>query len=194
MPGNFAAWFPPVVALPMSLDRGIFLTSLMGELASSLEDVVGPDEASGFITLAGERVGGIINEGYKAALAVPELPRGRISEVLVDVSRRIQAGFYVVREDDDQIVLAKRFCPCGEQAPGRPSMCRLTANVFGVIAAENLGYARVVHDRATVDGAPACRIVIHLNPRPEREGLPGREYLRHHGDSESRIITDARQA
>ena len=189
MPGNFAALFPPVVALPLSLDRDTFLTSLMGELAGTLEDVVGPDEASGFISLAGERVGEMINEGYKAALAVPRLPRARISEVLVDVSRRIQGGFYIVEEDDDRIVLANRFCPCGEQTQGCPSICRMTANVFGTIAAENLGYARVVFDRAMVDGAPACRIVVHLLACPGSEGLPGREYFRDHGQAKPQIIT-----
>jgi predicted ArsR family transcriptional regulator len=194
MRGNSAALFPPVVALPLSLDRDTFLTSLMGELAGTLEDVVGPEEASDFISQAGERVGEIINEGYRNALSVPELPRGRISEVLVDVSRRIQGGFYVVDEDDEQIVLANRSCSCSDEPPGRPSMCRMTANVFGVITAENLGYARVVLDRAMVDGGSACRVVVHLQPAADPDEPEGWEYSRSADLSKPRIITGTREA
>lgn len=172
-----AACFPPLVALPVSLDRDKFLTSLMGELASTLEDVVGPDEASGCMNAAGERVGELINEGYKSALAVQELPRSRISEVLVDVSRRIANGFEIVDEGDDGIVMANRTCSCGEKLKGGTAMCVMTANVFGVIVAENLGYARVVLERKPIDGVPACLLRIYFQP-PGGEDEQGREYFR----------------
>lgn len=171
------ACFPPVVALPVSLDRDIFLTSLMGEITSTLQDVVGPDEASGFISAAGERVAERINEGYKSALAVQELPRARISEVLVDVSRRVASGFEILEEEDDRIVMVNRTCSCGEKTTTRAGMCMLTVNVFGVIVAENLGYARVSLERKTVAGAPACVLLICLQP-PGHEDKEGREYFR----------------
>lgn len=171
------ACFPPVVALPVSLDRDIFLTSLMGELASTLQDVVGPDEASGCISAAGERVGERINNGYKFALAVHELPRSRISEVLVDVGRRIGSGFEILDEEDDSILMANRTCSCGERGPGGAGLCMLTSNVFGVIVAENLGYARVSLERKPVDGVPACVMLICLHP-PSGDDKQGREYFR----------------
>lgn len=166
--------FPPVVALPVSLDRDIFLTSLMGEIADTLKDVVGPDEASGFISAAGERVGERINERYRTALAVRQLPRARIGEVLVDVSRRIASGYEIVEEQDDRIVLVNRSCSCTGKPARRPGMCMMTANVYGVIVAENLGYARVDLDRTAVDGVQACRISIYLAPGTGEK--TGREY------------------
>jgi Methanogen output domain 1 len=171
------ACFPPLVALPVSLDRDSFLTSLMGELASTLQDVVGPDEASGCMSAAGERVGELINEGYKSALAVRELPRSRISEVLVDVSRRIASGFDVVEEDDNGIVMINRTCSCGDKLQGSDGMCVMTANAFGVIVAENLGYARVLLERKPIGRIPACLLRICLQP-PAGSDEQGREYFR----------------
>ena len=171
------ACFPPVVALPVSLDRDIFLTSLVGELESTLKDTVGPDEASGWINAAGERVGERISEGYKSALAVRELPRARISEVLVDVSRRVASGYEALEEEDDRIVMINRTCSCGEKGPGHASMCTMTANVFGAIVAENLGYARVSLERKTIDGVPACVLHIGLQPSAQAGGQ-AREYFR----------------
>jgi len=171
------ACFPPVEALPVSLDRDIFLTSMMGELARTVQDVVGPEEASSCISAAGERVGERINEGYRSALSVRELPRARVSEVLMDVSRRIASGFEILEEEDDRIVLVNRTCSCGGKAPGRAGMCMMTANVFGVIVAENLGYARVSLDRTTVDGVQACLLVIRLEA-PTEGDKQGREYFK----------------
>jgi hypothetical protein len=53
----------------------------------------------------------------------------------------------------------------------------MTSNVFGYIAAENLGYAGVELERTIARGHADCRVVIHLRPRDEID--PGvREYFR----------------
>lgn len=178
MPGyRTTACFPPVEALPLSLDRDSFLTSLIGDLASALEDVVGQGEASDCLSAAGERVGERINEGYRSALAVQELPRSRISEVLVDVNRRIGSGFEILSDEDDRIVMVNRTCSCGEKGPGSAGMCMMTANVLGVIVAENLGYARVSLERKMLHGMPACVLLICLERPTGKEEL-GREYVK----------------
>jgi hypothetical protein len=46
------------------LDRDIFLRTLVRELATSLEMVIGLDEASGYISLVGQAVGNQIDEMY----------------------------------------------------------------------------------------------------------------------------------
>ena len=53
----------------------------------------------------------------------------------------------------------------------------MTSNVFGNITAENLGYARVDLEETIADGAPGCRVVIHLN-LPMDDQATGREYFR----------------
>lgn len=169
---------PPVASLPLTLERDSFLRSLIRELSGSLQDVIGLEEASGFISVVGQRVGEQINESYKAALSLPELSRTQVSEVLVDLKRRIKGDFYVIEEDEDKIVLGNRACPFGEKVLGRPAMCMMTSNVFGVIAAENLKYARVVLEETIAQGAPGCRVVVHLKPPADGEQERGREYFK----------------
>ena len=164
--------------LPIPLERDGFLRTLIRELAGTLQDVVGLDEASGFVSVVGQRVGDQINQTYKTALAVPELSRVQVAAVLVDLKRRIQGDFFIIEEDDDKIVFGNRACPFAEKVIGRPAMCMMTSNVFGSIAADNLGYAKVVLEETIADGHPGCRVVVHLRPTPEAEVAQGREYFK----------------
>jgi predicted ArsR family transcriptional regulator len=166
-----------VAQLTLPWERDYFLRSLVQELASVLEEVVGLDEATGFISVVGQRIGLQFNRDYKAALGVPRLTRAQVAAVLVDLKRRIQGDFFVVAQDDEKIVLGNRACPFAEKVLGHPSMCMMTSNVFGGIAAENLGYAKVVLEETIAQGAPGCRVTIYLQPTPEAEAQPGREYI-----------------
>jgi hypothetical protein len=94
--------------LPIPLERDVFLRTLIRELAGTLQEVVGLEEASGFVSLVGQRVGEQINESYKSALSVSELSREQVAAVLVDLKRRIQGDFSIVEEDDEKIVFANR--------------------------------------------------------------------------------------
>ncbi|HEX2117302.1 MAG TPA: methanogen output domain 1-containing protein [Alphaproteobacteria bacterium] len=162
----------------VELDRDVFLRSLIRELAGTLEQVVGIKEAEGYISVVGTSIGKQINEKYKAALKAPALTRQQISDVLVDLKRRIQGDFYVVEENDERIVLGNRVCPFAEKVIGRPSMCMMTSNVFGHVASENLGYAKVSLEETIARGAAGCRVVIYLKRTEEARAAPGREYYR----------------
>ena len=166
-----------IAALPIPLERDVFLRTLIRELAGTLQDVVGLDEASGFVSVVGQRVGDQINDGYKAALRVDRLSREQVRDVLIDLKRRIHGDFYVIEEDAEKIVFGNRACPFAEKVVGRPAMCMMTSNVFGGIAAENLGYAKVVLEETIADGAPGCRVVVHLKPTPAAQAAKGREYF-----------------
>jgi len=159
------------------LQRDIFLRTLIRELAGTLQEVVGLQDASGFISVVGQRMGAQINDSYKSALAVTKLTRRQVSEVLVDLKRRIQGDFFVIEESEQKIVLGNRVCPFAEKVAGRPAMCMMTSNVFGSIAAENLGYAKVVLEETIALGAPGCRVSVYLKPTPEAQQATGREYL-----------------
>lgn len=161
----------------LPLERDMFLRTLIRELAGTLQEVVGKDEASGFVSVVGQRVGDWINQSYRDALALPELSREQVAQVLVDLKRRIQGDFFIIEESDDKIVLGNRACPFAEKVVGRPALCMMTSNVFGVVAAENLGYAKVSIERAIADGDPGCRVVVYLRPTAEAETAKGREYF-----------------
>ncbi len=174
-PPSVANWRP---ATDFALDRDLFLRTLLRELAGTLQDVVGLDEAAGFISVVGQRIGDQINTGYRRELAVSVLSRAQVADVLVDLKRRIEGDFRVVEQDDTRIVLENRHCPFGDKVIGRPSLCMMTSNVFGVIAAENLGHAKVELVRTIAQGAPSCRVVVHLQATPQAEAPKGREYFK----------------
>jgi predicted ArsR family transcriptional regulator len=164
--------------LEIPLERDLFLRTLIRELAGTLQDVVGLDEASGFISVVGQRMGEAIDRDYRAALGVTNLSREQVAAVLVDLKHRIQGQFSIIEESDDKIVLGNRACPFGDKVIGRPAMCMMTSNVFGAIAAENLGYARVELRETIAAGHPGCRVVVYLKPTAEAQAATGREYFR----------------
>ncbi|HZG03317.1 MAG TPA: methanogen output domain 1-containing protein [Streptomyces sp.] len=163
--------------LDIALDRDVFMRTLVRELATSLEEVVGLQEASGYISLVGQAVGAQINEAYTRALAVERLTREQVAEVLVDLKQRIRGDFHVIEQDDEKIVLGSRSCPFAEKVLGRESMCMMTSNVFGTVAARNLGYARIELLETIARGDAGCRVVVHLKADPEAEEGEGREYF-----------------
>jgi predicted ArsR family transcriptional regulator len=166
-----------VLRADVALERDVFLRSLVRELAGTLQDVVGLAEASGFISVVGQRVGDSIDREYRTALQVERLDRRQVAAVLVDLKRRIQGDFFVLDESDDRIVFGNRACPFGDKVLDRPALCMMTSNVFGSIAAENLGYAKVELQQTIATGAPGCRVVVYLRVTPESEAASGREYV-----------------
>lgn len=161
---------------PIDLDRDGFLRDLITELGGLLEEVVGLDDASGFVALVGQRIGRRIDQRYRAELGDGEWPITRLAEVLADLKHRIQGGFRIESIDGLRIVLVSTSCPFGDQVRGRPSLCMMTSNVFGTIAAEHRGYAQVAVERAIARGDDGCRVVVNLDPEAP---LPsGRHYRR----------------
>jgi hypothetical protein len=164
--------------LDVPLDRDVFMRTLIRELSGALEDVVGIEEAVGYISVVGTAMGEQIEREYKNALHVDRLSREQVRNVLVDLKRRIRGDFFVIEESDEKIVLGNRACPFGDKVIGRRSMCMMTSNVFGHIAAENLGYGKVELQRTIAEGHPECRVVVYLKPTDEAEAAEGREYVR----------------
>jgi predicted ArsR family transcriptional regulator len=167
-----------VSAASVELDRDVFLRTLIRELSGTLQDVVGLDEAAGFVSIVGQNMGRQIDRAYRAALEADRLDAAQVADVLVDLKRRIEGDFYIIEQDEDRIVLGNRACPFGDKVLGRPAMCMMTSNVFGAIAADNLGYARVVLEETIAAGDGGCRVVVHLDPASGRAGEDaGREYF-----------------
>lgn len=164
--------------ITIPLERDIFLRTLIRELSGTLQDVVGLEEASGFISVVGESMGRQINQDYKSALEVSNLSLEQVADVIVDLKKRIQGDFYVIEQSDEKIIFGNRRCPFGEKVLERPSMCMMTSNVFGNIAADNLGYAKVELQETIAAGAAGCRVVVYLKQTTESEDAAGREYFR----------------
>lgn len=164
--------------LDIPLERDEFMRNLIRELSGLLEDMVGLEETSGFISVVGQHLGTGINQLYRKEIGVPKLTREQVAEVLSDLKQRIKGSFVVAEQDGEKIVLVNQHCPFAEQVKGRTSLCMMTSNVFGVIAADNLGYAKVSLEKTIARGDPGCRVVVYLNPGSEAaQDAAGREYF-----------------
>jgi predicted ArsR family transcriptional regulator len=167
-----------IAALDIPLDRDVFLRTLLRELAGTLQEVVGLEEASGFVSVVGQRIGDQLDRTYRSALGAVSLDRQQVADVLVDLKRRIRGDFFVIEASDDKLVLGNRMCPFADKVIGRPALCMMTSNVFGAIASENLGYAKVVIEEAIARGDAGCRVVVHLRATTASDASDGREYFR----------------
>ena len=122
-----------------------------------------------------DKIGDELNAHYLQSLKLTQLDRHQIAAVLVDLKRRIDGDFYLIHADERQLVLGNRRCPFGDKVIGRPALCMMTSNVFGVIAAENAGYARVDIQKAIANGDGHCHVVVSLDGNDMEAG---REYFR----------------
>ncbi|MEL6984486.1 MAG: methanogen output domain 1-containing protein [Actinomycetota bacterium] len=156
----------------MERNRDQFTRELLRELTDVLEDAFGIEEAEGFVGLVGGRMGARMSREYREASSVEVLDRRQVAAALVDLKRRIDGGFAIESIDDDRIVLTNTACPFGEYVVGRQSLCMMTSNVFGRVAADNLGYARVELSDTIASGSDGCRVIVHFS-----ENGGGREYF-----------------
>ena len=79
----------PLQLLDIPLERDVFLRTLIRHLSGTLEEVVGLKEVSGFVSVVGQRLGDDINNSYKTALNVSQLSRVQVTDVCIDLKRRI---------------------------------------------------------------------------------------------------------
>lgn len=163
--------------LDIPLQRDVFLRTLIRELAGTLQDVVGTDEAAGFVSVVGQRMGEWLDQAYREAWHQKHLSREQVAAVLVDLKARINGEFTLESASDDQLRFSNSRCPFEDKVLGRPSMCMMTSNVFGTIAAENLGYAKVELRKTIADGDSCCEVVVHLRPTEAAHTCKGREYF-----------------
>ena len=162
----------------VDLAREGFLVELAGELSGVLQDLVGLDSAKGLIAIVGARIGDRLNAEYRRQEGDAPLDAAAVSEAAVDLKRRIGGDFYEIERTEDEILLGNRRCPFGRTVEGRPAMCMMTSNVFGRIAAENLGYARVSVEEAFATRDQRCLVRIALKPPEKGAAVEGREYFR----------------
>ncbi len=165
-------------SLNLELEHDNFMQELLHHLTGVLQDVVGEAEAAGFISIVGQKMGDDINKNYRQALMVSNLNREQVTAAMVDLKRRIKGNFSLVSEDAEKIVLQTNSCPFAEKIIDRPSLCMMTSNVLGTIAAENLGYAKVHLAQTIAQGDAGCRVEIYLQHNDEAEAASGNEYYK----------------
>lgn len=154
----------------IQLDRAGFFLDMIAQISTALEDVVGLEDAEGYFALVGSAIGADLGRQYRAELEHDDLSTAEIGRVLVDLKKRIDGGFGIESVEDDKITLVNTRCPFGLHVVGRQSLCMMTSNVFGTIAADAAGRASVDIEEAFATGHDRCRVVVYLNT-PSSPGL-----------------------
>jgi len=164
-----------------------FTRRLLLELTDVLQNIIGYQEARGFIAVVGARIGDAFNNAYRKAVGGRDLQPAEAADAMVDLKRRIGGDFYIVSQNDREILFGNRRCPFGEAVDGRPALCMMTSNVFGRIAAENLGYAKVAVEEAFAAGDNRCVVRVLLDDSNRSDAVRGREYFRVGLESDSGV-------
>lgn len=164
--------------LPIDRDVNQFLREVVKELATTLEEAVGLNEARVFISAVGTRIGSLMNTEYQSLCKTERMEINQIASALVDLKRRIDGNFSIESISPEQIVLTNTKCPFGKQVVGRKSLCMMTSNVFGRIAADNCGYAKVDLPKTIASGDTECRVVVTMKKTGKALAFEAREYFR----------------
>ena len=164
---------PPVVSDGTSSEREAFFLDMLRDISGTLEEVVGLEEAEGYMSLVGTAMGARILARWMEETGRDRLGESDLPELLLLLKARIGGGFSLSQSDDAGLTFVNDRCPFGERARGRPSLCMMTSNVFGHIAAEAKGYARVELAETIASGHAGCRVRVHFR----RWSGSGREYF-----------------
>jgi predicted ArsR family transcriptional regulator len=157
------------------LDKTGFYLEMIATLTSSLERVIGYEDAEGYFALVGSEMGADLFNTYCAEAKMSDLPIEKIAEVLINLKTHIDGGFSIESIEDGKITLVNTRCPFGEKAFGRQSLCMMTSSVLGTISSAAAGQANVDIQRSLAAGDTGCRVVVHLN-QPD---APGKRYFGH---------------
>jgi len=96
-------------------------------------------------------------------------------ELLLELKNNVGGNFSLSSSNQDSIALYNNKCPFGDKVVNLPSLCNMTSNVFGGIAARNFGYAKVEIAKSIAKRDGCCEVNIHLNPAFAKNRL-GKEY------------------
>lgn len=155
------------------LDRTGFYLEMIANLTSSLERVVGYEDAEGYLALVGSEMGRELFKAYYDGSEPSDVSIDRLADVLVDLKAHIDGGFSVESIEEGKITLVNTRCPFGAKAKGRQSLCMMTSSVFGTVSSNVAGQANVNILESIAAGDPGCRVIVYLN-QPE---APGKRYF-----------------
>ena len=150
--------------IPISINQSDFYLKTLIELNSVLENFVGESESAAFMNHVAQHLSDLFLNMYQTGTEKTQFTPHQLAEILVDLKRRIGGSFSIIGVTNKHIVLGNTMCPFGNAVLGRPSMCQMTATVFGKIVADSNGYAGIKIDKSIANGDGHCHVKILLEP------------------------------
>ncbi|MHB1463746.1 MAG: ATP-binding protein [Thermoleophilia bacterium] len=172
----------------ISLDRETFLRTMVGDIAYLLESSLGAACAGDYVGRVGLSMGAWIEHTYRDACNLKEaLTPQQYAGIIVDLKQHTGGDFSIVEVTPEAVTVVSRTCPFGEAVARTPGLCRMTASVFGGIAARNFSFARVNIVHSLARGDSGCEVTIYLKPTPAALAAGGDTYTREMADVSPRI-------
>ncbi len=104
-----------------------------------------------------------------------EITPEEYAAVILNIKNRIGGEFSREPSDPGVIRVRNERCPFGETVSQAPELCRMTASVFGAIAARNFGYAKVELRKRIATGDGSCDVCVYTD-RDMAKDKHGDEY------------------
>ena len=111
------------------------------------------------------------------------------ADVIINLKNQIGGNFSRGSSESGTIRVVNTRCPFGDMVKEAPELCRMTAGVFGGIAARNFGYAKVELKRRIATNDQMCDVYIYTDAETAKDKA-GDEY-RSDGDH---IVSKSAQA
>ena len=108
--------------------------------------------------------------GYQQAIG-PE----QYADVIINLKNQIGGNFSRASSEPGVVRVVNTRCPFGESVRSAPELCRMTASVFGGIAARNFGYAKVELRKRIATNHDCCDVCVYIDPQVAQD-KPGEEY------------------
>lgn len=142
-------------------DRESFMIDVLTHLSDLMRTSVGNEQTADLISSVAFRMA----QGVKDELG--DLPVSRQSarqtaDVLVRLKAQIGGEFEVAHQDENGVEFRGCKCPFGDKVKGRVGLCQMTSGVFGRVAADAMGYARVTVVESIARGHDSCKVVVDL--------------------------------
>ena len=107
---------------------------------------------------------------------VGPLDHAKYRDLIIEIKNKIGGGFSPASSEPGVVRVINTRCPFGEAVKHAPELCQMTSSVFGGIAAQNFGYAKVILDKRIAVGDSMCEVCIHTDPDQANQYQGGDEY------------------
>jgi DNA-binding NtrC family response regulator len=97
------------------------------------------------------------------------------ADLIINLKNQIGGNFSRSSGPSGAIQVVNSRCPFGDRVKEAPELCRMTASVFGGIAARNFGYGKVELKKRIALNHSHCEVCIYIDPVVARD-KPGDEY------------------
>ncbi|MCA0988319.1 methanogen output domain 1-containing protein [Guptibacillus algicola] len=141
------------------LSASNFLCKLITQYAHIHHRTIG-SKAQEYITQLGIRTGEWFESHYQIADWTPD----EYAKVIVDIKNSIGGEFFISEVTSTYVIVKANSCPFGEFVKDAPHLCKMTASVFGGIAARHFNYGEVNLRKRIALGDSGCEVLIAFEP------------------------------